>query len=373
MKQHRYRFTPVPWAAVLLACGLIVAAGVAARSERASAAKPPRLTVMTRNIYLGGNIARPIPARTPQEFEERATELWQMVQRTNFPARAVLLAKEIERTKPDVIGLQEVALWRRGPTGVKDGSATPATQVVYDFLALLQRQLARRGLRYRVGAVQREADIEAPISLGYDVRLTMRDVVLVRRERGLRVLRKFGRNYRAVLRVPTVVGEFASRRGYAGVDLSVDGRRVRFVNTHLEAFLEQTRVAQAEELAAAGGPLRTPLPVILVGDLNSDPRGENPAAYGVLRRFGLLDTWVLRHGSKPANSCCLAREDLTDPTPAAFDHHIDHILVKPRMRVLQQIVVGTDPRNRTRSGLWPSDHGGHVATLELPPRSAVRR
>ena len=46
--------------------------------------------------------------------------------------------------------------------------------MVYDFLATL---LAELGPRYRVASAQIEADIEAPISDGYDVRLTMRDVV----------------------------------------------------------------------------------------------------------------------------------------------------------------------------------------------------
>ena len=37
-------------------------------------------------------------------------------------------------------------------------------------------------LRYRVAVVQQEADIEAPTQV-HDVRLTMRDVILVKRKR----------------------------------------------------------------------------------------------------------------------------------------------------------------------------------------------
>ena len=105
---------------------------------------------MTRNIYLGGDIFRPIGAPNLAEFERHAGELWQEVQTTDFPFRSKLITKEIKRTRPDLIGLQEVALWRRGPQGVKDGAATPATRVVYDFLAILRRQLQAAGLRYRV-------------------------------------------------------------------------------------------------------------------------------------------------------------------------------------------------------------------------------
>jgi endonuclease/exonuclease/phosphatase family metal-dependent hydrolase len=66
-----------------------------------------------------------------------------------------------------VIGLQEVAIWRCGPDGAADAAATPATTTVYDFLATLRGEL---GARYRLGNVQTEAGIEAPTSLGYDVR-----------------------------------------------------------------------------------------------------------------------------------------------------------------------------------------------------------
>src|SRR5687768_1990730 len=85
----------------------------------APVAEGAELRVMTRNIYLGGDIAKPIPAKSVSEFEQKNTELWQVVQGTNFPARAKLLAREMRATKPDLIGLQEVALWRRGPNGVK--------------------------------------------------------------------------------------------------------------------------------------------------------------------------------------------------------------------------------------------------------------
>ena len=204
--------------------------------------------------------------------------LWAAVRTTDFPARAKLLAREVKQTKPDVIGLQEVALWRRGPAGVKDAADTPATEVVYDFLATLRSAL---GSRYRLASVQTEADLEAPISDGYDVRLTMRDAVLVRVRKGLKV-------------APQARGQLqgdargADRDRHAHVDaaagpaadLSLAGRRFRVVNTHLEAFSDDHRLRQARELIA--GPLRKRGTVILTGDINSDPTGAtgaDPAAY----------------------------------------------------------------------------------------------
>jgi endonuclease/exonuclease/phosphatase family metal-dependent hydrolase len=331
-------------------------------------ARDNSLRVMTRNIYLGGDISKPIGKAEP-EFTQANTEVWDTVRETNFPRRARLLAREIARTRPDLIGLQEVALWRRGAQGVSDGSQTPATQTVYNFLRTLRRALAARGLRYRVGSVQNEADVEGPTNYGYDIRLTMRDAILVKRRAGLRIRNRSGGNFTARIAVPTPAGVFQALRGWTAVDMSWRGRRFRFLNTHLEAFLPAPRQAQAVELVAPGGPANRPGSVILVGDLNSEPQGRDngdPVAYETLRRAGFLDAWDLRHGSRLANSCCMNQENIKDPPPAPFDHHIDHILVKPRMRVLSNRIVGNDPRNRTRSGLWPSDHGGHVARLLLP-------
>jgi endonuclease/exonuclease/phosphatase family metal-dependent hydrolase len=318
----------------------------------AAQAKAPKLTVMTRNVYLGGNIAGPIPAQSPQEFEQKASALWAAVRATDFPARAKLLAREVRRTKPDVIGMQEVALWRRD-----------STTVVYDFLASLRKEL---GPRYRVASAQVEADIEAPISDGYRVRLTMRDVVFVRKRKGLKVRRKLGANYDAELQVPTAIGPLTSRRGWTGADLTLAGRRFRFVDTHLEAFADDVRVAQAKELVA--GPLRKRGTVVFTGDINSDPdgaTGADPAAYRALTGAGLKDTWLGVRPRSKGYSCCFKTETITDPPPAPFDHRVDHVLAKGRVRVLGGRVVGGDPANRTASGLWPSDHGGAVMTLRL--------
>ena len=337
---------------------------VALLAAPAAEAKPgPKLTVMTRNIYLGGNIALPIGATSRADFEQRATQLWQQVQATDFPARAKLLAREMRRTRPDVIGLQEVALWRRGPDGLKDAAATPATTVVYDFLAILRREL---GSRYRLGNVQTEADIEAPTSLGYDVRVTIHDAVLVRRRKGLRIRRRLGGHYAAALDVTTQVGTLTSRRGWTAIDGSLRGTRFRFLDTHLEAFSDSVRLAQARELAA--GPARRAGTVIVAGDLNSDPTGATgakPDAYNVFRSAGLRDTWLLRNPKGSGNNCCLKQVTITDPPPGPFDHRVDHILAKGRFKVLKTRIVGTDPDNRTAAGLWPSDHGGGATTLRL--------
>jgi endonuclease/exonuclease/phosphatase family metal-dependent hydrolase len=349
-------------ALALLGIALPAAADAARR-------KPVKLTVMTRNLYVGADIKKPILTSTFQDWTAANTHVFQSVQTTDFRARAKLLAKEVERTKPDLIGLQEVALWRRSPNGTVDGQQTPATIVVYDFLRLLRRALAAGGMRYRVGSIRREADVEGATDLGFDARLTNYDVVLVRRKKGLRVLRKDDDEYEAHIDVNTPGGEVHVDRGWASVDASYKGHRFRFVDTHLESALNDTRLKEAQELVARGGPTRTRLPVILVGDMNSDPNdaaSADPAAYKTITGAGFRDAWITIEGRKNLGyACCFKREDIMDTPPAPFDHRIDHIFTKPRIRGTRAVIVGGDPSNRTSSGLWPSDHGGWVATLLL--------
>ena len=143
--------------------------------------------------------------------------------------RSKLIAREIKRMKSDLIGVQEVAM---------------------------RRDLKRLGLKYGVGSKQQEADIEAPIDAGHDVRLTMFDVTLVKKSKQLKVRSRFGSNYTDSISVPTPAGPLTSTRGWTGVDLTLKGKRLRFVNTHLEAFLDSTREAQAREFVGPNGPLR---------------------------------------------------------------------------------------------------------------------
>ncbi len=103
------------------------------------------LTVMTRNLYLGADLTRAFaalqapPDRQLEVLIGATTTIRAIVDQTDFPLRAQRLAAEIDKRKPDLIGLQEVALWRHGPLGAE------ATTVDYDFLRLLLAALHARG------------------------------------------------------------------------------------------------------------------------------------------------------------------------------------------------------------------------------------
>jgi hypothetical protein len=135
----------------LLAIGSAVALLATPLAMTSAEAEPPGkpVTVMSRNIYLGADINRPVVAATTAEAEgksaqeivfalARATHVTrEIVDDTNFPVRAELLADEIARTKPDLVGLQEVALWRSGPLQL--GAVGVPNAVLLGFLWVVLR------------------------------------------------------------------------------------------------------------------------------------------------------------------------------------------------------------------------------------------
>lgn len=141
--------------------------------------------------------------------------------------------------------------------------------------------------------------------------------------------------------------------------MTANGRPFRVINTHLDSTVPAIRRAQAGELLA--GPANTSMPVVLVGDLNSAPGESGPSAYATLIGSGFVDTWTQANGAAPGFTCCQA-ENLRNPTPT-FTERIDHVLSRPRLKVLRSQLIGGDHQDRTRSGLWASDHAGIMITF----------
>lgn len=353
---------------------------------RGAAPKGKPITVMTRNLYLGGDIGRPLAATegltgpdAEAAFVEANTTLRAIVDRTDFPLRSKQLAREIAQSKPHFVGLQEVALWRSGPL---DGS--PAATVDYDFLQTLLADLAALGKRYVPVNVQQQSDVSGPAfrdgSLR-NVRLTMRDVLLRRVGGGLKVLDSGGEQYAA--RIPlTVAGQTLSFiRGYNWADVRAGSKRFRVINTHLESQLSDVAYAQAAELLA--GPAAPGRAVILLCDCNSDPLdasvkpGETHAhrdPYLLLTGAGAFsDAWLQFAPAELGWTSGLS--ELVNDTPAQaaerFDHRIDMVFGRRAdgspMPVDRAWVVGRDPDERTPptpiGRLWPSDHAGVVVRL----------
>src|SRR5690349_14994524 len=191
--------------------------------------------VMTRNLYLGADLTPAILAPTLPEFVAANGQILREVTANNFPVRAKGLASEILKAKPDLVGLQEVALWRTAPpslTPVVTGTPT-ATTVRYDYLQELLAELNKGPDRYEVVVVQNEFDLEAPAdengvagdgpnpaiaNAEINGRLTMRDVILARRGAGVDTKNPQSANFTTNLVVPVAGVPVTVKRGWTATD-----------------------------------------------------------------------------------------------------------------------------------------------------------
>jgi len=258
------------------------------------------LDVATFNLYVGADFT-PVLTLDPSDpaFFARVAAAHAQILQSNFPLRAEALAEQIVRRDPDLVALQEVALIRRQSPGDRFvGGTIPATDIELDYLAILLRALQSHGGHYVVASQVQDTDVEVPLWTGAsfdDVRLTDRDVILVRTDlpRGqLLISNPQAGNFTAALPLP--IGGTALR-GWCSIDVQTRGRSLRFINTHLEDLLPpglpNIQLAQAFELLTV--PANAPLPVILSGDFNSDAYGYySPETYALLTGQGhFTDSW----------------------------------------------------------------------------------
>lgn len=331
----------------------------------------PTVTIMTRNMDSGTDLGYIFGATDQNSFIQGMAATLAELQASNFQQRAARLAGEIAANMPDLIALQEVTLWRTGPI-----MQPPATTILYDQLDLLLAELGKRNLHYGVIAVQSELDAEAPApSAGIDLRITDRDVILARLDfpqSQFDLVNAQTHRYKAVFNFGSaILGQIAVPCGWLAVDVTVNGSKFRFVNTHLQSTVagipqaQQIQVAQGDELLlnlAFSG-----MPVVLAGDFNSNAE-FGPERTGVAQKIvaaGYADTWDAAHASDPGYTWPLFGQD-QNSGPATPNERIDLIFtgsLLPFWFGHAPAVVSAD-----RTGTTPpfaSDHAGLVVKLRL--------
>lgn len=377
---------------ILALMGLTAIALVAPATSQAA-----KVRVMTRNLYLGADLSPGTSASSLQDLVNAAGTIINEVDANHFEIRAQGLAREIRNQNPDLVGLQEAAHWREADCS---GSPLPpsATQTYPngDFLQLLLDELNSDGQRYRLVVAQPEFDFqvwantdgnESTAGPGclfggeFEGRLTMRDAILARTGTRVQTSNAAGGPFSTLLQVTPGGVPIDVTRGWTRVNAKVgNAPKFRFVNTHFEAFDNQAsnhtsqntdvgngrvRLAQAKDLIANGGPATGSLPVVLLGDLNSDVRTPikpgDQLAHGQLLRAGFREraTYV------PVG-CCLNSSLITDDGGGSvldFDHKVDHVMTDDRrhVRLVRSTVTGRRPVN----GFWNSDHAGITSVLNI--------
>lgn len=348
---------------LLLTVGLALMVGMGAAPADAQArffSSPPRIQVMSQNLYIGADLSHLLDGTgTP------ATVL-KTVEDTDFNARAAKIAEAIDDFNPDLIGLQEVS-------DITVFKRTGEVTLHLDYLDILMKALAARGESYEVGSTVSNADVTLPIDGPPATATTFgqvldRDVILYR-TRTASVSDPSSANYSTNFTV-NLGEEVKFTRGYTGVDATVRGKTVRFVNTHLEvegalcgtpngAVLCQD--PQAAELQAALA-VET-LPTILVGDFNAQP---GSTTYTTIDNGGWTDAWKVRvpYPVESGLTCC-QKEDLLNPRSKLYER-IDLLWLSDgdfRNTSVTSTVVGDWDARKTPSGRWYSDHGGPFARI----------
>lgn len=248
------------------------------------------LTVMSRNIYLGADVG--VALELIPDMPAAAQFMWEQVAQTDFTSRAPVLATELAREQPDVVAIQEATTW------LCRSSIFGSSTVVFDFTEQLLEQTRATGVKYVIAS----HDGEQAFNPGYSIPVlpflttvrdpqtfqplfgsdeaacgfTIGDALLVRADLADNVMAVGRGDYDASYSVVPVL--FNVQRGYTWADLQMGDSQVRIVTTHLESVwdegVEPYSIQQTHELIEVLSAWS--MPVVVIGDFNSDPRDPRP-------------------------------------------------------------------------------------------------
>jgi endonuclease/exonuclease/phosphatase family metal-dependent hydrolase len=312
-----------------------------------------RIRVATYNLYLGADLERLLLDGSDGTDPQTAIdEVRRQLEVTAFPRRVDASAAAIAREAPDLVGLQEVCLWHA------DG------EVLWDYEALLLAALDGQGVGYERVVGQRTFHGWGKVAVGgQEVRLELSgsNTVLRRSDSPVAVETTASGLYGNAFTVPASVFDLQATldRGWSAARCSTaDGTGFVFVDTHTEAYHDAARDIQRDELLGSlTGQTET---VVIVGDFNAVPGTIGMPA-------GYVDAWVAAGNPSEgpeAATCCQAGDLCNEES--SLEERIDYVWVRGA-RVVAATRIGAQPGDRTPDGLWPSDHAGVVAELELTP------
>ena len=314
---------------------------------------PSRVRVATYNLYLGADLELLLGERDPAEIVANVAEVRRQLTRTAFPSRVGAVARVLAREQLDLVGLQEVCTWHQGG------------DLLWDSTEELLAALEALGQPFEVVVAQPSfhGEAEVPVAGGAtQMRLAGSNTILRRRGSGVRVRStRSGRFGQALTLAAMGSAEATIGRGWCAAECTTDDDPdtvFMFVDTHTEAYDPASRDGQRDELLtmlAVSGDA-----VVLVGDFNSVPEDVGMPQ-------GLEDAWLLAGnpaGPTDASTCCQA-SDLANPE-SLLSERIDYVWVRG-VDVVSCRRIGAEREDRSEAGVWPSDHAGVAAELELRP------
>jgi hypothetical protein len=346
-------------AALLASCG---SSGLDTASDAvsASAVDPGNaggnkfLTVMTRNLYVGGDLFLPFVSPTPLDA---AAEVWRDILASDPPLRMAAIADELSAARPDLVALEEAYRFVVTPIG-----ASSPVLLDLDFLAALEAALAASGSPLRTVRTQQQTTLTVPFpDQGVQITMIDRDAILA--DEDVVVRSTGGGSFDAAFATTLAnVIPVLQKRGWVEVAAKHQGVPFTFVATHLEVkeFGPLQSLQTLELLGRFGGTE----PTIVAGDMNSDPDdpayllpGQPPAP----TPYQLLSSRFRDAASAVGDTCCFAA-DLRPPS--ALFERVDLVFVRGAIAPVSAYRVGTAPLDAFGTR-WPSDHAGVVATVRL--------
>ncbi len=327
------------------------------------------IKVMTRNIYVGADVDRVIEGGLGE-----LDAVMQQLFSTSYPDRAGGLANEILSARPHLIGIQEASYIA--------GNIPDMGYIEMDYLEILLQILGAYGLRYKEFRSNENVNVFMPLVEGsteFYIQLIDYDAILVRDD--VEVSDFFTKNYEANLPVPTL--GLTIQRSFSAVTAKVGKKSYRFVNTHLEPVPESfpdviyIQMGQAQELL--GYLQAETLPVILVGDFNTEATRSAGQTYQLMVNTGFVDVWTRNLRRRNRRGFTASHDKDLRNTTVTLDQRIDLIFVRSNVgfcgwHVIGPVyawVVGDELTDRVwvedyQEWIWPSDHAGVIARLWIP-------
>lgn len=287
--------------AALFVSAAAVYAQASAASEPVGSAATPTVTLKVMSINIRHNV-----------------DFWE--------ERLELLADEIARLQPDIIGVQEVAI------GAGQGK-------------MLQKLVEERN---------------GPDGIRYDVYQRLKTGAYGMSGEGVAIFSRF----------PIV------KRGFADLEMGrvvvfnrvsvADGLTVDVYNTHLHhQGGDEVTLPQMEKTLEFMKKNEAGNAVVLTGDMNSAP---DSATIALLPPNGFVDTYLAFSGGVETPEGMTSPVPLRKtPAPLNTKSRIDYIFIRPAagagLEILDSLVCFKTP---SPEGLYPSDHLGVMTTFRLP-------
>ncbi len=334
------------------------------------------------NAFVGGFIEAPLlldptDPNYQQKLLATVTVVFQQILASDPPARMAALAEEIARQQPDVAGLEELYTIETAPDM---GLAPGEFSVLFDYLQLLTNALAAKGAHYKVAVVSVESDIAMPLIANLNPlklawgRIIDHEAILVRTDLPPGYLMtsnpQTGR-FTIYPQVPLGTQTIDIYRGWCSIDVFTRGERFQLICAHPnDESVPEIQKAELGELLTRVASAE--MPVLVIGDLNTDPLGRNQTdSYPIIAKAGFKDTWAVLHPDDPAGGLTWGHDPaLADPT-VEFVYRLDYFLYRGNQFTPTAFEI-LDPRiSLSAPPLWPSDHKAITASFLLGNQKAM--